>query len=120
MEYMKQILLVLILSPVFAFSQTVVRGFTVSGKLAGVGDGTEIKLIRNGENIEFAKTTIQKGNFLLKGNVKEPVLCFLFIGNNKPVELYLENSKITITKTKTQPEKYVITGSATHKDFQNF
>ena len=117
---MKIICLALILSPFFVFSQTGLKEFSVSGKLTGIADGTEIKLIRNGENIEFAKTKIQKGSFLLKGNVKEPVLCFLFIGDSKPVELYLENSRINVSKTKNQPEKYVINGSSVHKDFQTF
>jgi peroxiredoxin len=116
---MKQILLILILSPFIACAQTKTKGFTVSGTLTGVPDGTEIKLVRNGENIEFAKTKIVKGNFLLSGNIKEPALCFLTIGD-KPVELYLENSKITVSKSKDQPEKYIINGSATHKDFQKF
>src|SRR5882757_8366062 len=116
---MKQIRLILILCPFIACTQTKTKGFTVSGTLTGVADGTEIKLIRNGENIEFAKTKTLKGNFLLNGTVKEPVLCFLSIGD-KPVELYLENSKITISKSKDQPEKYIISGSATHKDFQKF
>jgi peroxiredoxin len=114
---MKRIFLALILCPFIVFGQ---KEFSVSGKLTGVADGTEIKLIRNGENLEFTKTTVQKGDFVLKGNVREPILCFLFIGDTQPIELYLENSKITISKTKTQPGKYIINGSASHKDFQVF
>jgi peroxiredoxin len=120
LKLMKSIFIILIFSPFIVLAQTEAKGFIVSGKLTGVADGTEIKLIRNGESIEFARTTIQKGSFILKGSVKEPVLCFLFIGDNKPVELYLENSKITVNKAKDQPEKYIINGSATDKDFQKF
>src|SRR5438876_2783638 len=119
LKLMKQIFLILILCPLIVYAQNNAKGFTITGALAGVPDGTEIKLTRNGENIEFAKTKTLNGNFLLTGNVKEPVLCFLSIGD-KPVELYLENSKITIGKSKDQPEKYIINGSATHKDFQIF
>jgi peroxiredoxin len=117
---MKRILIVIIFCPFIVFAQTKAKGFTVSGKLTGVPDGTEIKLIRNLEDIEFVKTTTQKGGFLLQGTVTEPVLCFLFIGDNKPINLYLENSNITISKSKDKPEKYIINGSASHKDFQNF
>jgi hypothetical protein len=73
---MKIICLVLILCPFFVFSQTGLKEFTVSGKLTGIADGTEIKLIRNGENIEFAKTKIEKGNFFTERKCKRA--CPLF------------------------------------------
>ena len=117
---MKKIFSVLILWPFIVFGQTTQKQFTVSGKLTGVPDGTEIKLIRNGENMEFTQTVVQKGSFSLKGNIKEPVLCFLIIGSDKSIELYLENSNITISEPKEKSGKYVVSGSATHKDFQFF
>ena len=117
---MKRILLVIMFSPLIVFAQTNPRGFTITGKLAGFADGTEVRLLRNGENQEMVKTTMLKGAFILKGNVKEPVLCFLFIGDTNPFEIYVENSKITITGNKTQPQNYKITGSVSHRDFKGF
>jgi len=116
--YMKKILLVLFLYPFIAFTQTT-KAYTITGNLIGVADGTEIKLVRNGESTEFAKTKIQKGVFSFKGNVKEPELCYIIVGD-KSSELYLENSKITISNTKEQPGKYSIKGSSSHKDFLDF
>lgn len=117
---MKRFLTFLILFPLVAFAQTNPAGYTISGKLAGIADGTEIRLIRNGENEEIAKATFVKGSFLLKGSVTEPVLCFLVIGDGSPVELYVENSKITISNDKEHAGKYLIKGSVSHGDFINF
>lgn len=117
---MKRILLVLVLCPFIVFAQNNKKGFDINGKLDGVADGTEIRLIRNGENMELAKTTVLKEKFLLKGTVKEPVLCFLIIGTNNSTEIYVENSKITVGDDKNQPGKYVINGSATHREFTDF
>src|SRR5436190_23384395 len=116
--YMKKMLLVLLLCPFIAFTQ-ITKSYTVSGTLVGVADGTEIKLMRNGESTEFAKTKIQKGAFSFNGNVKEPELCYIIVGD-KSSELYLENSKITVSNTKEQPGKYIIKGSSSHKDFLDF
>lgn len=117
---MKKIVFVLILCPLIVCAQKKAKTFTITGKLAGFPDGTEVRLVRNGENQDLAKTTISKNNFLLKGSVKEPVLCFLIIGNNNPVELYVENNKIAISSDQTSPGKYIITGSASHLDFTGF
>ena len=126
---MKKILLFLIVFPFFVLAETKSKahpndaagqGFIITGKLTGFPDGTGVSLIRNGENKELAKTKLLKGNFILKGSVKEPILCFLIIGNNKPVELYMENSKITVTNDKNKAGNYLINGSASHRDFTDF
>jgi peroxiredoxin len=118
---MKKFLGVLILFPLVIFGQTVKKtGFTINGKLDGFKDGTVIKLIRNGESVEMVKTKLLKGNFVLKGNVKEPVLCYLSVGNEQPTEIYVENATITLKSKKAQPPVFEITGSASHKEFADF
>jgi peroxiredoxin len=96
------------------------KGFTINGKLDGYKDGTEIKLIRNGEAVEMTKTTLLKGKFLLKGKVQEPVLCYLLIGSDKPSEIYVENSAISVKGKNVEPPVFEISGSASHKDFTGF
>lgn len=131
---MKKLLTLLMLAPVIAFSQptntsqktttppkTTVKGFTINGKLDGFADGTEIRLIKNGENEEFVKTTLAGGKFMMKGSVTEPILCFLMIGEEpKPAEVYVENSIISFKGDKAEPGKFKIEGSASHKDFAEF
>ncbi len=117
---MKRLLLILMLSPLLVIAQTNAKGFTIEGKLDGYPDGTEIKLYKNGENIESATAKVLKTKFTLKGTVEEPVLCFLIIGNDKPVEVYVENAIISIKGKKVQPPVFEISGSSSHKDFAEF
>lgn len=117
---MKQFLLVLALFPLALAAQVKPKGFTIEGKLDGFPDGTEILMYKNGENVEMAKTKLLNTKFTIKGTVKEPVLCFLIIGDQKPVEVYVENAVITIKGNKVQPPVYKIEGSASHSDFDGF
>ena len=117
---MKRLLLVLLLSPILVIAQTSTKGFTIEGKLDGYPDGTEIKLYKNGENVESSKTKLLKTKFTLKGRVVEPILCFLIIGDAKPVEIYVENAVISIKGKKVEPPVFEISGSASHKDFAEF
>jgi peroxiredoxin len=118
---MKRLLVILFLCPLVVLSQTVkTKGFIINGKLDGFKDGTEIKLIRNGEAVEMTKTTLSQGKFILKGNLPEPVLCYLLVGAEKPAEIYVENTVITVKGKKTQPLVLEISGSASNKDFTLF
>lgn len=126
---MKKLLTLLMLAPVIAFAQPTpqkttasktVKGFTINGKLDGYQDGIEIRLIKNGENTEMTKTTLAGGKFVLKGTLTEPVLCFLMIGEEKPAEVYVENTTISFKADKSEPGKFKVEGSASHKDFADF
>jgi peroxiredoxin len=118
---MKKIIIFLLLAPLGLLAQKTPAGFTIKGNLAGYPDGTTIRLVRNGESTDLASGKVSKEKFLVKGTVTEPVLCFVFIGNEqKPVELFLENKTITLTGSKSNPGKYKIEGSQSHKDFDEF
>ncbi|HWR33934.1 MAG TPA: TlpA disulfide reductase family protein [Chitinophagaceae bacterium] len=117
---MKKLLFVLFLTPLMLLAQTGPKGFVINGKLDGYPDGTDIRLIQNGESVEMATVKLQKGKFVIKGNVKEPVLCFVMIGTEKPVEVYVENKVISFKGDKAKPGVYKIEGSPSHKDFASF
>ena len=126
---MKLTLLALSFLPLLVIAQTspkpvgknvAAKGFTITGKLTGIPDGTEVRLVKNGESEELIRGFVSKGSFSLKGSVKEPVLCFLYLGQAKPVEIYVENSNILITPVKDKPGQFNISGSSSHKDFKTF
>jgi len=118
---MKKLFVILFLVPLVIVAQTTKKtGFTINGKLEGFKDGTEIKLIRNGEAVEMVKTKLLQGKFVLKGKVKEPVLCYLMIGSEKPAEIYVENGAISLKGKKGQSPPFEITGSVSHKEFAGF
>src|SRR5258705_1256859 len=126
---MKKLLVILFLAPLVVVAQTAKKvvvqttkktGFTINGKLDDFTDGTEIRLIQNGEAVEMAKTNLLQGKFVLKGTVKEPVLCYLLIGSEKPTEIYVENGAISVKGKKAQPPVFEISGSVSHKEFSDF
>ncbi len=117
---MKKLILGLIFFPLFASAQKTTPGFVINGKLDGYPDGIEIRLVQNGESTEMTNAKLLNGKFILKGSVKEPVLCFVMIGGEKPVELYVENKTISLKGDKKEPGVYKIEGSASHKEFADF
>jgi len=118
---MKKILFLLFFVPAFVSAQTGPKGFTIQGKLDGFADGTKIGLYKNGVQTEWVATKLEKGKFTLKEATDEPVLCFIVIENvPNALELYVENTTITVKGNKNQPGKYEISGSKSHKDFTEF
>lgn len=117
---MKNWFFILLLAPLSVFAQVKTQGFTIEGKFEGTPDGTDVLLYKNGENTEMARTKVAQGKFTLKGSVKDPVLCFLIIGNEKPIEVFMENSVVTVKPKKTVPVTYEIEGSPSHKEFNSF
>lgn len=117
---MKKLLLLLLISPIFSLAQTSVKGFTIEGKLDGIADGTEINLYRNGDNAVLATSKVKKTKFLLKGIVNEPVLCFLNVGENKPIEIFVESGKISVKGKKVNPLEVEVSGSESNKEFSAF
>jgi hypothetical protein len=118
---MKKVLFFLFSAPLFVAAQTPANSFTIEGKLDGFADGTKISLYKNGVQTEWAATKLEKGKFTLKEKVNEPVLSFIVIENvPNAVEVYVENAVITVKGNKSQPGKYEISGSRSHKDFTEF
>ncbi len=112
------------------------KGFVISGSINGLEKNAEVKLVNANTSAELASGTVQekkivtvkngkklttvKTSFVLKGNIAEPDLCMLSVGDLRPLTLYIENSPITITGTGTDIGKWTVKGSASHKDFQEF
>lgn len=135
---------VLLVSPLFTMAQPVAavkkpaaeKGFTINGEITGLVKGTVVKLVNANTNTELASTTVTekkvtvkkngklvsstKSVFVLKGKMTEPDLCLVSIGDMKPYNIYAENSVITITGSNGAMDKWVVKGSASHKDFQDF
>ncbi len=118
---MKRSILLLFLFPLFSIAQTATRGFTIEGKLDGYADGTKISLYKNGVQTEWVATKLQKGKFILKEKTDEPLLCYIVVENvPNAIEVFVENTHITVKGNKAQPGRYEVTGSKSHKDFTDF
>lgn len=117
---MKKWLVVFLLLPLVIHAQVKPAGFTIEGKFDTYPEGLDVLLYKNGDNTELTRTKISKGKFTLKGNLKEPVLCFVVVGNDKPIEVFMENAVVTIKAKNVTPREYEIEGSNVHKEFVAF
>jgi peroxiredoxin len=115
---MKKLLIALLLLPSLVFAQT--NGFTISGNVTGVADGTVKITSTQDANVVVASTDIKGGVFTLNGSIPEPGLYWLVIGSEQPQYIYLENNKITVRGTKADIKNLKIEGSASQKDFTEF
>jgi peroxiredoxin len=118
---MKRLLFSLLVIPAVSMAQKADTSFTITGKIEGLATGAEIKLTMPGNPpAELAKTSVNKGTFVLKGKVSEPALHTLVLGPQKSFQMYVENSKISITGSINDVNNLKVTGSASHKDFEVF
>jgi hypothetical protein len=132
LKRMKKIFLLILMVPALVQAQTTSKSknpapvkkdkeFKISGKLDGYADDTEVSLYRNGDNKEIAAGKIKDGKFELKGKVDEPVLCFLAVGpGSGPIQVYVENSKISIANDPKAKGKYIVSGSKSQDEFNDF
>ncbi|MEL1239678.1 TlpA disulfide reductase family protein [Flavobacterium flavipallidum] len=92
------LLFVLSLSLSFTYAQKS-KNYAIAGKLEGLAEGTKVALMpfsKYSQKNEI-ETTVQKGQFAFKGQVPEPRLYFLVIGNNEGYyQIMIENAKISI------------------------
>ena len=139
--------LFLLLAPVISFSQVKnaavkapvppkAKGFVINGEIAGLPKGAAVKLVNANTSTELAsgivqeKTTSVKKNgklvtttttyFKLTGNIEEPDLCVITIGNLRPFNLYTENNVITVAGANPDITKWTVKGSRSHQDFKEF
>lgn len=97
--------------------------FTVKVKVTG--DNVDGKLVRvamlDGAVPRDVDSTVVKGNsFKLKGRLKNPEFYLIYIGENGPMEVFLENSDITIECRLDSMSHARIKGSTSHDLFASF
>ncbi|MFN2457344.1 MAG: redoxin domain-containing protein [Chitinophagaceae bacterium] len=103
------------------FAQTVSNNFTITGTVAGLPEGAEVKITSaNDINTVLAKGAVKQGTFIIKGAVPEPGLYLLVLGAEQPQHIYLENKNITISGSQKDIKNIKINGSISHKDFEVF
>ncbi len=122
---MKKIFFLLITIPFFAFAQSSSeknisssKDFEISGNVSGYEDGTSVSFLNQQTNTPEKQATIEKGKFLIKGNLKEPSFIVLIFGDQPPaIPLFIDNSKIKIEGDKNNLENLAITGSKSQDEF---
>ncbi len=119
---MKKILLLLALLPFISMAQKAkpanTVGYLITGTVTGFQDGAVVDLL-NGNNRQPEATTIIKGGqFTLSGQLDFPDFKLLtFEKSQNFLPIFLDNSNVSITFTKDQYDKAIVTGSKSHDDF---
>jgi peroxiredoxin len=115
---MKNILFFLLAFPAFSFAQ---NGFVITGKVAGIAEGSEVRINHAQEgNALVAKGNIKDGAFTITGAVPEPGLYYITLGKEQPQHIYLENKPIKISGSKKEIKNIKVEGSSAHNDFVQF
>ncbi len=126
---MKRIFYLFFALPFFGFSQTLTSekevaantGFEISGNISGYEDGTSVSFLNEQTGTPEKQTTIEKGKFLIKGQLAEPSFRILIFGDQPPVvPLFLDNSKIKISGDKNNLDQLSITGSKTQAEYSAY
>ena len=118
---MKSLFLFLIIVPFFAFCQAPSGGFEISGNVTGYADGTSVSFLNQQTQTPEKQATIEKGKFIIKGQLSEPSFIILIFADQPPaIPLFIDNSKITIKGDKDHLEALSITGSKTEAEYQQY
>jgi len=115
---MKKLLFSLALLPALAFAQS--KNFVLTGSIAGLADGTEVKLLNTQNKAPIAGGVVQGGNFTLNGELNEPNLFWLAVGTAQPQYIYLENGTIKVTGSNNDIKNIKVEGSQSHIEFNIF
>lgn len=115
---MKKLLFLLAFVPSLLFAQQ--SGFTISGSVAGLKDGEEVKITSTQDNSLLAKGVVKGGSFTVEGTIPEPGLYWLILGSEQPQHVYLENKGIKVTGSRADIKHLKIEGSQSHLDFDEF
>lgn len=115
---MKRFFLIFFLLPLFAAAQ---NGFTINGNVSGFAEGSQVVVnSSHDESRVIGKGTVKAGAFSINGEVAEPGLYFIKIGNAQPVHIYVENAAINVSGAKNNIKNLKISGSQSHTDFEVF
>jgi len=118
---MKKFLFLLIAIPFFGFSQTASKDFEISGNVTGYPDGTSVSFLNQQTGAPEKQATIEKGKFVIKGNLAEPSFIVLIFGDQPPaIPLFIDNSKIKIEGDKNNLENLSVTGSKSQDEFAEY
>jgi len=74
------------------------QGYTIFGEVKGAdGQTVVLRQFSNNQPVDVATTKVEAGKFTIKGVLPYPEFSLLYVGNNDPLQFFLENSEIHIS-----------------------
>jgi peroxiredoxin len=115
---MKKYLFLLAFIPSFLFAQKAADEYIISGNITGIADNSAMNLLNPNNGAVEASGTVTGGKFTIKGKTAFPDFKVLSVNSQPPyINLFLDNSAISITGTKEAFENAEVKGSVSHNDF---
>lgn len=104
-----------------AKSNTETNVFTINGTVTGFPEGTVVDLLNGQTGAVESTTTLRDNKYSFTGKINRPDFKIILFDKKPPfITLFLDNSNVTINGTKEKIEKSIITGSPSHKAFDEF
>ena len=95
--------------------------FTINGTVTGFPEGTVVDLLNGQTGAVESTTTLRDNKYSFTGKINRPDFKIILFDKKPPfITLFLDNSNVTINGTKEKIEKSIITGSPSHKAFDEF
>lgn len=90
-------------------------GYEVSGRIAGLADGTRLYLIDSSDRKRIDSATVEQEAFTFRGRVAEPLFAYLYAGrrraSNKLTDFLLDNRQFAITGSRPAYDAISVGGS---------
>ncbi len=106
-----------------SFTKEKNNSYTISAAITGVEDSTLVilNLVRDGDLQAFDSAYVKKSLVSFDGSLENPEMIYLRVGNTrKLINLFGENSKISIEVNIDSLDKAKVTGSTVHDDLMAF
>ena len=98
-------------------------GFTINAEITGIADGTPIflQLVRDGQLTNIDTSEILDSRAIFNGSLESPEMVYLRVGDSrKLINLFGENSAISIRVNIDSLDRAKVTGSTIHNDLLAF
>lgn len=90
-------------------------GYTITGRINGLADGTKLYLIDGGRRVRIDSAMVQQGQFALRGRVAEPVHTYLYSGRGpasiKLADILLDNQPVQVSGSQPVYKDVTVSGS---------
>jgi thiol-disulfide isomerase/thioredoxin len=95
--------------------------FTINATITGFPEGTTVEFLNGQTGATELTTVLKAGNFSFKGKMERPDFKIILFNKQPPyITLFMDNSAVNISGDKATIDKALVTGSASHKAFEQF
>lgn len=95
------------------------KGFEIEGHISGIDNGTKVFLYDIDGEITLDSAIAFQGNFIFRGHVDRPTICWVKCQNEPAATILVENTQMTFRSTINQMRLNAIVTGGKEQDLQN-